>query len=351
MGHVNGKWLASLGLAVCLVAGASLRGSGQGVTVSPQTGTADWAAVVAAAKKEGAVTMYTNPGMNAEFEAAAASFQKLYGIEVTLSYADGATNTQKVLIEAQTGHVKGDVYSAGLGPLNTLAKAGYAIALDPPNQSNIVSTFDVLKGATPLFVNVYGILVNTTKLAGMPMPASWADLVKPALAGKMVMQDPRVDGGGGTFFISSYDRLGQTFEQKLAALHPTINGAGGGNAAEEAVARGDYVVMIAGRAHALQAYPQAPLKWIAPAEGSVVVPIAMTMVKGAPHPNAARVWANYLLQPEFQSSLSTTVLPVIKNATIKNPLFRVKLKFLEVLPPSQDRTKYYADAKQLYGEQ
>ena len=86
------------------------------------------------------------------------------------------------------------------------------------------------------------------------------------------------------------------------------------------MARGDYTVMIAGRAHALEAYPQAPLKWIAPAEGSVVVPIAMTMIKGAPHPNAARLWANHLLRPDIQSSFSTTVLPVMKNAAIKSPL-------------------------------
>jgi iron(III) transport system substrate-binding protein len=343
--------LASVIATLCIVLVTYGSSSAQGARVGAQTGTSDWNQVIAAAKKEGAVTMYCNPGTESALDAAATAFEKTYGIKVTLSYADGASNAQKVLIEAQTGHVQGDVYFAGLGPVNTLAKAGYAVALDPPNQANIVASFDVLKGATPLFVNVYGILVNTTKLGNVPMPKSWADLLNPGLVGKMVMQDPRVDGGGGTFFVSTYDRLGHSFEQSLAAQHPLINGAGGGSAAEEAVARGDYTIMIAGRAHAIEAYPQAPLRWVGPAEGTVVVPIAMTMVKGAPHPNAARLWANYLLRPEVQANLSTTVMPVIKNPTIKNPLFRLKLKFLEVLPPSQDRTKYYADAKQLYGPQ
>ena len=316
-----------------------------------QSGTTNWNQVVAAARREGAVTMYCNPGTNEQLEAAAASFEKAYGIKVTLSYADGATNTQKVLVEAQTGHVLGDLYYAGLGPASTLSKGGYALPVDVPNQVNIVQTFNVLDGATPLFVNVYGILVNTAKLGRVPVPKSWADLLNPALAGKMVMQDPRLDGGGGTFFVSTYDRLGLSFEQKLAALHPTIDGAGSGNAAEEALARGDYAVMIAGKPHALVAYPQAPLKWIVPAEGLIPVPIAMTLIKGAPHPNAARLWANYLLEPAFQSSVSTIQMPVTKNATIKNPLFRAKLKYLEVLPPNQDRTKYYNLAKQLYGTQ
>jgi len=93
------------------------------------------------------------------------------------------------------------------------------------------------------------------------------------------------------------------------------------------------------------------LKWIAPAEGVIPVPIAMTLVKGAPHPNAAQLWANYLLRPDIQSSFSTIQLPVVKNATIKEPSLAGKLKFLEVLPTGQDRTKYYADAKALYGEQ
>ena len=37
----------------------------------------------------------------------------------------------------------------------------------------------------------------------------------------------------------------------------------------------------------------------------VAVPIAMTLVKGAPHPNAARLWANFLLEPAFQASISS----------------------------------------------
>jgi iron(III) transport system substrate-binding protein len=305
------KPIASIVAVIGLLLATAAGGFAQGAKVRALTGTSDWNQVIAAAKKEGAVTMYCNPGTETALEAAAAVFEKTYGIKVTLSDADGATNAQKVLIEAQTGRVAGDVYFAGLGPVNTLAKAGYAVALDPPNQANVV----------------------------------------PAFAGKLVMQDPRVDGGGGTFFVSTFDKLGPSFETALAAQHPLINGAGGGSAAEEAVARGDYTIMIAGRAHAIEAYPQAPLRWIGPSEGAVVVPIAMTMVKGAPHPNAARLWANYLLRPEVQANLSTTVMPVIKNPTLKNPLFRLKLKFLEVLPPSQDRSKYYADAKQLYGAQ
>jgi hypothetical protein len=47
------------------------------------------------------------------------------------------------------------------------------------------------------------------------------------------------------------------------------------------------------------------------------------------------------------------VLPVVKNAAIKSPLVKLGAigKFLEVLPPSQDRTKYFAFAKELYGAQ
>jgi ABC-type Fe3+ transport system substrate-binding protein len=79
----------------------------------------------------------------------------------------------------------------------------------------------------------------------------------------------------------------------------------------------------------------------------------MTMIKGAPHPNAARLWANYLLRPDIQLTFSTTVLPVVKNVAIKSPVVKLGAtgKFLEVLPPSQDRTKYYAYAKELFGAQ
>jgi iron(III) transport system substrate-binding protein len=334
-----------LTFAAACVALTALAGAASAVTP------ADWRVVVASAKKEGAVTMYANTGTEEQLAAAAANFERTYGIKVTISYANGAANTQKVLIEAQTGHVQADIYYAGLGPSSSLAKAGYALPLDVPNEANVLPTFNVLKGAIPLFVNIYGILVNPTKLGNVPMPKSWADLLNPGLSGKMVMQDPRVDGGGGTFFVSTYDRLGKSFEQSLAALHPTINGAGGGSAAEEDLARGDYAIMIAGRVRALEEYPQAPLKWIAPSEGAVAVPIAMSLIKGAPHPNAARLWANFLLEPAFQSSLSNIELPVIKNVTIKNPQLRGKFKILEVLPPAQDRTKYYASAKQLFGAQ
>jgi hypothetical protein len=60
-----------------------------------------------------------------------------------------------------------------------------------------------------------------------------------------------------------------------------------------------------------------------------------------------------LLRPDIQSTFAATVLPVVKNAAIKNPLVKLAAtgKFLEVLPPSQDRTRYYAYAKEIYGAQ
>jgi ABC-type Fe3+ transport system substrate-binding protein len=310
----------------------------------------NWDRVIAAAKREGAVTMYANSGNERPLQVVADEFQKRYGITVTLSYANGSLNGQKVRAEAQTGHVLCDVFYSGLKDIETLSTAGYVVPLEVPNQVNVLPSLKVIKTGTPLYANVYGILVNTQQLGHVPLPTSWTGLLNAGLADKMVMQDPRVDGGGGTLFVATYDRLGPSFERKLAAQRPAINGAGSGSAAEESVARGDYTILIGGQARALEIYPQAPLKWVSPAEGALVVPIAMSMVKGAPHPNAARLWANFLLEPDVQTHFTKDALPVVKNVAIANPALRTKIKFL-VVPVSGDRSKYYEDARQLYGQQ
>lgn len=321
------------------------------VALLAAAGARDWDRVVGAAKNEGAVTMYANAGNDKELRAAADAFHARYGITVTLAYGSGPLNLQKILAEVQTGHVQCDVVYAGFSDIDILDKQGHLLPLDVPNAAGILTPFKVLDVATPLFVNLYGILVNTKALGRTPVPASWKALLDPAFANQLVMPDPRIDGGGFSRFQATYDKLGPGYERALAAQHPAINSAGSGIAAEESVARGDYAVLVGGRPRAIAAYPQVPLRWISPAEGAVPVPIGMSLIKAAQHPNAARLWANHLLEPAVQSSLSENVLPVVRNTRLINPVFRQKITFLEIFSPHQDRTNYYAYAKQLYGTQ
>jgi ABC-type Fe3+ transport system substrate-binding protein len=48
----------------------------------------------------------------------------------------------------------------------------------------------------------------------------------------------------------------------------------------------------------------APVKWIAPSDGSTYALISQAVVKNAPHPNSARLWANFQIGAQAQRALA-----------------------------------------------
>ena len=158
-----------------------------------------------------------------------------------------------------------------------------------------------------LYVGVLTFAVNTQIVKNVPR--SWADLLKPEYKNSIVISDPRTSGTGVATFLSATFAMGGD-EKNLepgfkyfAQLYKAGNmKAVGRNLAN--VQKGEAPITIG---YDLQAAVwrdrlkgQVPLEVVVPSEGVFFMPGALMINQWAPHPNLARLFADFVLSDEGQ---------------------------------------------------
>ena len=160
---------------------------------------ADWDSVIAGAKKEGVVTLYSGL-VGTAAKAVAAAFQAKYGIRVEILEVRASELRERVRTESVANRVLVDT-------MWTSAVQTRQFAIDDktiqpfgavPNIGNISQ--DLREFWTnpdmhvPIFTLRYGLLVNTSLVK--ELPKTYADLTDPRFKGKILADDFRAEGGG-----------------------------------------------------------------------------------------------------------------------------------------------------------
>ncbi|MBM4261603.1 MAG: extracellular solute-binding protein [Deltaproteobacteria bacterium] len=163
------------------------------------------------------------------------------------------------------------------------------------------------------------LLVNTNALKGKPIPRSFADLLKPEYKGLVVYDDPRIHGTAFTFVYGINQLMGggadmnKGFEY-LKKLHPNILKYAKENSYNDLL-RGEVPIWINADGNGFKAKhaDKAPIEVVIPAEGAIVMPLVMAMVKGAPRPEEAKKYLDWLLTEEAQKLMAEAFFqPVVK---------------------------------------
>ena len=163
------------------------------------------------------------------------------------------------------------------------------------------------------------LLVNTAALKGKAVPRSFADLLKPEYKGLVVYDDPRIQGTAFTFVFGINQLMGggadlnKGFEY-LKKLHPNILKYAKENSYNDLV-RGEVPIWINADGNGLKAkhVDNAPIEVVIPAEGAITMPLVMALVKGAPRPEPAKKYLDWLLSDEAQKLMAEAFFqPVMK---------------------------------------
>ena len=169
-----------------------------------------------------------------------------------------------------------------------------------------------------------GFFVNIDALEGKPVPQSWADLLKPAYKGMVGYLDPSSAfvGYAGAVAVNravggSLDDFGPgiNYFKDLAKNDPIVPK----QTSYARVLSGEIPILLDYDFNAYRAKykDNANVAFVIPAEGTVVVPYVMSLVKNGPHPEKGKkildfimsdegqkVWANAYLRPIRASALS-----------------------------------------------
>jgi iron(III) transport system substrate-binding protein len=182
--------------------------------------------------------------------------------------------------ESQTGLAIGD---GVLAPLPQLPNGG--LVRDKYRSKLPIAT---------IMVVTYGILINTNLVAPGSEPKGWLDVLDPKWRGKILLDDPRSVGGGSLLFFS----FDEDFHRNLAAMKPHLTLQP--REAERRTALGEYAIYLPFIARNILDLKGLPVKRVDPVEGTPYVLRGASMLRNAPHPNAARLFINHYLSDEAQ---------------------------------------------------
>jgi ABC-type Fe3+ transport system substrate-binding protein len=262
----------------------------------------------AKAKDEGAFAFYVG-GPTAPWEARAKVFEERYpGIKVTVG--GGFSNVLDNKIDAQIAAGKLEVDAAILQTAADYVrwkKEGRLIVFKPDGFDKMDAAFKDADGTFwATMVNVVPYMINTEKVAAADIPNSAEDFLKPMFTGKIVTAYPADDDVTLWVFNHIVQKYGWGYMDKYMAQKPTfIQGHLGEQrsiGSGQAIATFDSILDIT---DGLKKQGQPVDSHIPTVDALPIWPLQGAIFKGAPHPNAAKLFLSWLLAPEQQSKLPT----------------------------------------------
>jgi len=270
--------------------------------------TSAWAAdpaLIAAAKKEGVVIWYTTQIVDQFARPAAAAFEKLYpGIGVRLSRTNAMTAAVKILNENRARRNQSDVFD-GTVTVVPLKKEGYVLKWLPDAAKDYPPQFKDPEGYW-IATNIYVLTpaFNTRRIPQGQEPKTFEALLDPKYRGKMVwgasLSSSAAIGFIGIVLDQMGEEKGMAYLRQLQKQNIAATNVSARQILDQVVA-GEYAIALQIFNHhaVISAKKGAPVKWI-PMEPATGVLSVVSIPKAAPHPNAGKLFVDFLVSKEGQ---------------------------------------------------
>ena len=266
-------------------------------------------ALIEAARREGALAWYSTLIVNQITRPLSLAFEKKYpGIKVQYSRATSSDVALKITNEARAGRIQADVFD-GSNTIFPLQDAGLVEPYLVQSARAYPADFRDKAGLWTT-MNLYFMTVgyNTDLVKGADIPKTYDDLLNPKWAGRMAWTtDPTVNGPPG--FIQHIlalkgEAAGMAYLKSLAAQKP-VNIPAAQRVVLDKVIAGEFALGLMTFNHhsAISAAQGAPIAWTR-MEPLLASANLISIVKGAPHPNAAKLFLEYVLSVEGQQEVA-----------------------------------------------
>lgn len=309
----------------------------------------DLKALEEAARKEGQVVVYSSFNVD-EFDKVYPLFEKRYpGIKVEHVRATGEALIQRLVTEARGGRTIADVLETNGFDVYNAISVGLLEAWQAPEAAAFPASLKEAQGLwTSTRQNTDVIGYNTDLVPKGQEPKSYDDLTDPKWKGKILieaedyeMYAALIHGKFGGDVARATDWL-----KKIMANQPELHK--GHTETTELLAAGQGAIFLGAYGHRIESLKKksAPLDWVK-SEGCQLLQVGGVM-KGAPHPSAARLFLNWLLGPEGQQAVSDIGrIPSRPGVKLDAPLLPDGVKWY---PSRPEMAKDYAQYQKVWNE-
>jgi iron(III) transport system substrate-binding protein len=254
---------------------------------------------MAAAKKEGSVTWYTSTPVETA-QKIANLFTKETGIKVELFRSGGSAVLRRFMQEIDGRRVIADVMTiSDPAAAGALIKRDLFVPFRPRNFEKVPAEVKDAKGYhIAQRLNLVGMVARTDK--GLELPRNWTDLTDPKYKGRMVMADPSYTAIQLMIVGTLSKKYGWEFYQKLRANDIMI--VQGHQQVSETLTRGERLLAAEGADQYAWNDRRAghKVQSIFPADGAFAISSPTAVIKGGPHPNAAKALAEFMISDTVQ---------------------------------------------------
>ncbi|NBJ12645.1 extracellular solute-binding protein [Microvirga sp. SYSU G3D207] len=260
------------------------------------------------ARAQGALVMYC--GVQEEWcRAMTTAFERETGIKVSMTRKSSGEIYAQVKAESQ--NPRADIWWGGTGdPHMQAAEEGLTEEYKSPKMSELqdwaVRQWEQSKNRTVgIYSGALGFGYNTDLVQSkkIPEPKCWADLLKPELKDEVQVADPNSSGTAYTLLATIVQIMGEDkgFEY-LKALHKNVNQyTKSGAAPAKAVALGETTAGITFMHDMVtMVVDKAPVKVVAPCEGTGYEIGSMSIIKGAKNMDSAKKFYDWALTADAQ---------------------------------------------------
>jgi len=278
-------------------------------------------AMLDAAAKEGKVVWYASVDVKVA-EAIAKAFKAEYPkIDVDVERSGSERVFQRINQEHQSGiHNVDVVNSSDASHFLYWKQQKWLAAHTPPDVKRYAAQSKDADGYYAVWRATLSVMgYNTNLVAEKDAPKSYMDLLDPRWKGKLVKSHPGYSGTSltGTYAIVKvlgWDYLAKLARQDVQQLQSTT-------ATPKSIASGERAVMVD---------QKSPVRIIYPTEGTPFVTSPTAIFADAPHPNAARVFQNFLYTVKAQQLVvdmggARSLHPDVKEPANRTPLSKIKM--------------------------
>jgi iron(III) transport system substrate-binding protein len=278
-------------------------GTGLAAITTSRAAHADLAKLETAARAEGTITWYVAQMSGEAAESMARRFtQRFPGIAVSAIRTTGQVAYERLQQELKNNTPTCDVFSStDISHYPALIKRNALAHYEAVNAAELAKPYQGLgeKGFYyPTTASLQILIYNTKTVTKPDIPTRCTDLLDPKFNRRVAIAHPAFSGFFGQWVLAMRRQYGWSYFEKLAANNPRIGRSGNDpitmlNAGECVVGTGpaSTSTVTASRGN--------PIGLVYPEDGTVLTVGPSAVVAAAPHPNAARLFLEWLLSRDY----------------------------------------------------